>query len=115
MKTRTYTTRIQEGDYSPDDLALMLLRACSNNYVAAKKMLTRAKSKKPSRTSDDMIYLAAYNLFQKGRKGEDRYTDNGALKKLLGGRYRVYWDRLQKRDQTLKQIAQLVQNLPDKS
>jgi hypothetical protein len=130
MKARnvwTAWTRIQEGDYSPDDLARMLLRA-SGSYQEAKKALTRADndprvraSMRPAPgswpiasgvgfTSDDAVYLAANQL--KNRLG---CSDHTALKKLLGGKYRVYWDKLKARDQTLEQIARLVQNPPDKS
>jgi hypothetical protein len=115
-------TRIQEDDYSPDDLARMLLRA-SGSYLKAKKALTRADSDPRVRASippapglkpiasglaftpDDIVYLAAYHLFQKGRK---RCSDHTALKKLLGpGKYRVFWNKLNVRGQTLEQIASL--------
>ena len=128
MKRPTWTTRIQEGDYSPDDLARMLLRA-SGSYLQAKKTLTRADNDprvkasippvfglKPLAsgipfTSDIAVYLAAYAIQKKFR-----CSDFTALKKLLGpNKYRVFWDRLRKRGQTLKQIARLVQNPPKKS
>jgi hypothetical protein len=119
-------TRIQEGDYSPDDIASMLLWA-SGSYREAKKALTRADEKLKSvapkllmvdkdgiasakRHSDEAVYLAAYAI-----KKKLRCRDHTALKKLMGGRYRVYWDKLKARNQTLKQIAQLVQKPPKKS
>jgi hypothetical protein len=95
-------TRIQEGDYSPDDLARMLLWA-SGSYREAKKALTRASNERPKRTSDEAIYLVAYAI-----KKKKRCSDITALRKLLGpGKYRTFWNRLQKRHQTLAQIARL--------
>jgi hypothetical protein len=95
--------RIFEGDYSPDDLARFLLQA-SGSYREAKKALTRASNEAgPKRASDDMVFLAAYNI-----KKKKRCRDSTALKKLLGpGKYRVFWNRLQARGQTLEQIALL--------
>jgi hypothetical protein len=111
-KRKPAWTRIQAGDYSPDDLACMLLRAMHGNYQDAKKVLTKASNKPRAtlppiasgiaNTSDDMIYCAAYHLIQK----KERCSDNTALKKLLGpGKYRTLYNRLVKRKQTLKQIA----------
>jgi hypothetical protein len=99
MKART--ARIFEGDYSPDDLARFLL-AAAGSYREAKKALTRASNEKPKRTSDDMIFLAAYAV-----KKKLGCRDHTALKKLLGDKYRVYWDRLNARDQTLEDIARM--------
>jgi hypothetical protein len=119
-------TRIQEGDYSPDDIARMLLWA-SGSYREAKKALTKADDELGSiapkllmvdkdgvasakRASPEAIYLAAYAI--KKKLGCSDFT---ALKKLMGGSYRVYWDKLKTRKQTLKQTARLVQNPPKKS
>ena len=97
------------GYYSPDDLARYLLRA-SGSHREAKKALTKA-SNNPVATSlsgmtfanDEGVYLAAYAIKQKRR-----CSDITALKKLLGdGKYRVFWNRLQKRKQTLEEIARL--------
>jgi hypothetical protein len=93
---------IFEGYYSPDDLARFLLQA-SGSYREAKKALTRASNEKPRRTSDEGIFLAAYSI-----KKKERCSDSTALKKLLGPcKYRVYWNRLRARGQTLEQIARL--------
>jgi hypothetical protein len=118
-------TRIPEGDYSPDDLARMLLRA-SGSYREAKKALTRASNDprlkasippapglKPiasgiAFTSEEGVYLAAYVLKTKIIKKKGRCSDQNALKKLLGGKYRVFWDRLKERRQTLEEIVRLL-------
>jgi hypothetical protein len=129
---KTFTTWIQEGYYSPDDLAGMLLRA-SGSYLEAKKALTRASNDKKllaamspgpglkplasgvDGTSDAAIYWAAYSLFQKGKKRTKRCSDHTALKRLLGGSYRGPWDRLKASGQTPQQVARLVQKPPKKS
>ncbi|MFY9770237.1 MAG: hypothetical protein WAK04_08390 [Xanthobacteraceae bacterium] len=135
-------TRIPEGDYSPDDLARMLLRASSGSYREAKKALTRASNDRHAAsppfasgvatsdegahlmtyppivsgmafTSDEGVYLMAYAIQRAAIEKKKPCRDSTALKKLLGpGKYRVFWDRLRKRDQkhgqTLQQIAQLI-------
>lgn len=96
-------TRIPEGYYEPYDLACMLLRA-SGNYIKAKKLLTLASNEKPAGMNDSAVYLAAYGI-----KKKRRCNDHTALKRLLGpGKYRVYWDRLKKHKQTLRQVARLL-------
>jgi hypothetical protein len=110
------TTRIQEGDYTHDEIARMLLWA-SGDYREAKKALTRAHNKlnsvAPWRLRDGVVskggndravYLAAYAIKQKSG-----CSDFTALRKLLGDtRYRTYWNRLKARRQTLRQAAGLV-------
>jgi hypothetical protein len=94
--------RLFEGDYSPDDLARFLLQA-SGSDLKARKALTRASNEAgPKRASDEALYLAAYAI-----KKKLRCSDITALKKLLGSKYRVLWDRLKAREQTLEQIARL--------
>jgi hypothetical protein len=100
--------RILEGDYSPDELARFLLWA-AGSLREAKKALTRASNEKPQRTSDDMVFLAAYSI-----KKKFGCEDHTALRKLfrdkdgkLTGKYRVYWDRLNARGQTLEEIARM--------
>ena len=102
-------TLLFTGYYSSDDLARHLLRA-SGNFREAKKALTRA-SNDPVATSlsgvtfanDEGVYLAAYAI-----KKKKQCADSTALKKLLGpGKYRVFWNRLKERKQTLEEIARL--------
>jgi hypothetical protein len=103
----------------------MLMRA-SGNYREAKKVLTRASNDPKVRaslppapglrpiasgmafSSEEGVYLAAYGLKRIHIEKKKRCTDHTALKKLLGpGQYRVFWDRLQARDQTLEEVASL--------
>jgi hypothetical protein len=114
---------IYEGYYSPDDIASMLLWA-SGNYREAKKALTRASNDPHTKlppiafggrplpsgmalTNDEGVYLLAYAIQKK-----EQCSDFTALRKLLGGKYRVFWNRLKKRKpergQTLQQVAQLL-------
>jgi hypothetical protein len=108
---------IREGLYSPEQIADLLLLSVWNPYAsephedfrrapfrARKVLLNRPKRPKP-RTSESMMYLAAYDYQQKARSKGKRCADQTALKKVWGGGGRSLWDKLNAQGQTLEQVV----------
>jgi hypothetical protein len=107
------SVRIQEGHYTVEQLASILLQAAGGS-TAAKKAITEADNKRRAAgTTDNMLFLAAYHM--RVKHGCSDYT---ALTKLLSDKtgagthsgyipekHRRLWDKLKASGQTLEQIT----------
>jgi hypothetical protein len=123
---RPRTTRILEGDYTPEQIAKFLLYATNTgrdmppdrNLAAAKKVLvgvgreslyTKLGSLPANETA---LFLAAYNIKREaqaqGRPCSD-YTAIEKLAKIMGGKWaRTVYNNLKVRGQTLEEFAAAV-------
>lgn len=93
---------IREGLYSPEEIADLLVLSTGGSRFQARKILVSRRQSVRKMADDDMLYLAAYRLFN-GKRSP--YT---AIMKVAGKRGRTLWNRLNKSGQSLEELAQSI-------